>query len=52
MNGVTHGVGVLLSMLGGYLLSQRVLGASFAHVFSCGIYTHPLPFLLFHGEHP
>lgn len=42
MNGITHGVGVLLSLLGGYLLSQRVAGSSLTHVVSCGIYTMSL----------
>jgi hemolysin III len=42
MNGITHGVGVLLSLLGGYLLSQRVHRQSYTHAISCGIYTFSL----------
>ena len=42
MNGITHGVGVLLSMYGGYLLSHRVQDQSHTHSVSCGIYTFSL----------
>lgn len=42
MNGITHGVGVLLCMLGGYLLSQRVKDQTYIHTISCGIYTSSL----------
>lgn len=42
MNGVTHGLGVILSIIGGYLLSHRVGGQSFTHVLSCAVYTTSL----------
>lgn len=42
MNGVTHGLGVVLTMVGGYLLSQRVKGLSPTHHISCSIYTASL----------
>jgi hemolysin III len=42
MNGITHGLGVLLSLYGGYLLSQRVHHQSYTHAISCGIYTSSL----------
>ena len=42
MNAVTHCVGVLLTLLGGHLLSQQVQEASYTHIVSCGIYTGSL----------
>ncbi|KAG7348396.1 hemolysin III family channel protein [Nitzschia inconspicua] len=39
MNGITHGLGVLLCLLGGHLLSQRVRHQSYIHAISCGVYT-------------
>lgn len=42
MNGITHGLGVMLSMLGGYLLSFRVQDQSLAHSVSCAVYTTSL----------
>lgn len=42
MNGVTHGLGVVLSCIGGYMLSQRAQNQSLTHVISCSVYTTSL----------
>lgn len=42
MNAVTHCVGVILSLLGGRLLSLEVRDTSFTHRISCAIYTGSL----------
>ena len=42
MNGITHGMGVVLSCIGGYLLSYRVQDLSLTHRVSCSIYTTSL----------
>jgi hemolysin III len=42
MNGITHGLGVILSILGGHLVSKRVEGLSHTHMISCTIYTTSL----------
>ena len=42
MNAVTHCVGIVLSLLGGRLLSQQVREASYTHSISCHIYTASL----------
>jgi hemolysin III len=42
MNGCTHGLGVILSIVGGTLLSRRVQGLSTTHDVSCAIYTTSL----------
>jgi len=39
MNAVTHCIGVLLSLLGGHLMLQRVRDESLTHVISCSIFT-------------
>jgi hemolysin III len=42
MNGITHGLGVLLSLIGGYLLYNRVRDMSYVHHISCAVYTTSL----------
>ena len=42
MNGITHGLGVVLSLIGGRLLSIRVQDQSLTHTISCAIYTASL----------
>jgi len=42
MNAVTHGLGVILSIIGGYVMSERVKEQSIAHKISCSIYTTSL----------
>jgi hemolysin III len=42
MNGVTHGLGVLLAFLGSYLLAERVRDASSRHRVSCLVYSTSL----------
>ena len=42
MNSVTHCVGVLLSILGGHLLSLEVRNTSLTHRMSCAVYTGSL----------
>jgi len=42
MNGVTHGLGVLLAFLGSYLLSFRVRDLSHRHTLSCMVYSSSL----------
>jgi hemolysin III len=42
MNGVTHGLGVVLSFIGGYMLSRRISGLSKIHDISCAVYTTSL----------
>ena len=42
MNGITHGLGVVLSIFGGYLLSHRVADLSLTHRISCAVYTTSL----------
>jgi len=42
MNAVTHCIGVLLSLFGGHLMSQRVRDESLTHVISCYIFTGSL----------
>lgn len=42
MNGVTHGLGVVLSLIGGYLLSNRVQHQSMVHTISTSVYTTSL----------
>ena len=42
MNGVTHGLGVLLAFVGAYLLSNSVQGKSKWHSTSCAIYSTSL----------
>jgi hemolysin III len=42
MNGVTHGMGVLVSAIGGGMLSDRVKDMSSTHKVSCAIYTTSL----------
>jgi hemolysin III len=42
MNGITHGLGVILCVIGGTLLSNRVQDQSLTHKISCSIYTTSL----------
>ena len=42
MNGATHGLGVVLSLIGGFLLSERVQNQSLTHAISCSVYTTSL----------
>lgn len=54
MNGVTHGLGVLLAFLGSYLLSYRVQDRGHRHTLSCAVYSTSLVVLyvsstLFHS---
>jgi hemolysin III len=54
MNGVTHGLGIILAMIGASLLSKRVQGMSDRHYVSCGVYSTSLIILylsstLFHS---
>jgi hemolysin III len=54
MNGVTHGLGIMLAMIGSSLLSKRVQGMSHRHYVSCAIYSTSLIILylsstLFHS---
>lgn len=42
MNGVTHGLGILLAIIGAVLLSKRVQDRSERHVISCAIYSTSL----------
>lgn len=42
MNGITHGLGVILCCIGGYLLSQRARDQSLTHTISCSVYTTSL----------
>ena len=42
MNGITHGLGVILCCIGGYLLSQRARDQSLTHSISCSVYTTSL----------
>jgi hemolysin III len=42
MNGVTHGMGVLLAIVGAYLLQSKVQGWPTHYVVSCGIYSTSL----------
>lgn len=42
MNGVTHGLGVLIAFAGAYVLSSAVRGKSQVHILSCGIYSTSL----------
>lgn len=42
MNGVTHGLGVLLAFLGSYILSRRVSDMSSRHRISCAVYSTSL----------
>ena len=42
MNGVTHGLGVLLAFVGSYLLHQRVQGLTPRHTVSCMVYSTSL----------
>ena len=42
MNAVTHCVGVVLSLMGGHLLSLEVRDTSLTHRISCAIYTGSL----------
>jgi hemolysin III len=42
MNGITHGLGVVLSVIGGSLLSNRVQDQSLTHQISCSVYTTSL----------
>ena len=42
MNAITHCLGVILSFVGGYLLSQRIKGLSKVHEISCAVYTTSL----------
>ena len=39
MNGVTHGLGIILGIVGAVLLMRRVQGMSYRHVVSCAIYS-------------
>jgi len=42
MNGVTHGLGILLVLIGSFLLSKRCEGLSTRHMVSCGVYSASL----------
>jgi hemolysin III len=42
MNGVTHGLGTVMCIVGGYLLSERVKDLSHTHKVSCAVYTTSL----------
>eukprot|EP00934_Nitzschia_sp_Nitz4_P005554 Nitzschia sp. Nitz4//scaffold153_size53422//41610//43282//NITZ4_006765-RA/size53422-augustus-gene-0.44-mRNA-1//1//CDS//3329537274//5544//frame0 len=42
MNGVTHGLGIILSIVAWYLLSERVKGESTRRVVSCMVYSASL----------
>ena len=42
MNGVTHGLGMMLAMVGASLLSKRVRDKSQQHVVSCAVYSTAL----------
>jgi len=42
MNGVTHGLGILLAALGCHLLMRRVEGYPMRHVVSCAVYSTSL----------
>ena len=42
MNGVTHGLGILLAAVGAWLLMVRMQGAPLRHVLSCGVYSASL----------
>jgi hemolysin III len=42
MNGCTHGLGIVLSWIGGIMLSNRIKGLSRTHDISCAIYTTSL----------
>ena len=42
MNGVTHGLGTLLALLGCQFMSARTAGMSQRHVVSCGVYSASL----------
>lgn len=39
MNGVTHGIGTIVCIVGGYLLSDLVKDSSPVHKISCAVYT-------------
>eukprot|EP00526_Cylindrotheca_closterium_P000445 CAMPEP_0113610332 /NCGR_PEP_ID=MMETSP0017_2-20120614/4977_1 /TAXON_ID=2856 /ORGANISM="Cylindrotheca closterium" /LENGTH=548 /DNA_ID=CAMNT_0000519227 /DNA_START=17 /DNA_END=1663 /DNA_ORIENTATION=+ /assembly_acc=CAM_ASM_000147 len=39
MNGVTHGIGTIVCLIGGYLLSDRVKDSTPVHKISCAVYT-------------
>lgn len=38
MNGVTHGLGIVLAIVGAVLMTKRVQGMSYRHVISCAVY--------------
>lgn len=42
MNGVTHGLGVILAIVGAWLLSDRVRGRPHRYVISCAVYSTSL----------
>jgi len=42
MNGVTHGLGILLAAIGTFLLSRRARNFSHRHVLSCAVYSTSL----------
>ena len=42
MNGVTHGVGIILALIGSALLSKEVENKSNRHIISCGVYSMSL----------
>jgi len=42
MNGVTHGLGIVLCIIGAILLSNRVKHAGYNHKLSCGVYSFSL----------
>lgn len=42
MNGVTHGLGIILAFVGSILLSNRIKHLTTTHVVSCGVYSTSL----------